>query len=420
MKLSPLLLAGSLVANAVLAFALWGPHPLFSAGTPRHSANPAASDAAASGANPAATAAPGKASAPAAPGEWTAVNHGDLKDLVARLRAAGWPPSVIRAIVMAEVHRQLVARYFGDLPKEQPPGEYWSTKWNQGPDPKFAAAQQRLWQEQTSTVEDLLGDSVDEEDPVATFWRRHQFGDLPLEKVQQVQHIGTDYNDLRTEIFRSASGGPLTAEDQAKLSYLDQQMRTDLLKVLTPAQLDDYLMRSSMPASMLRSQLSSFEPTEDEFRALFRAGESADSTLGLGSSVSNQQQMEQRKAAMDAVAKATFSPERFAEYQQATDPRYTMLNNIVHRYELPRTAVAQVASLQESFQQQAGAIRGNAKLSADDRATQLGALAEEAAGKIGGILGDSAFETYKQYSGFNYWFKPPAQTAPVTPAPPKG
>ncbi|HWA87966.1 MAG TPA: hypothetical protein VG710_17180 [Opitutus sp.] len=125
----------------------------------------------------------------------------------------------------------------------------------------------------------------------------------------------------------------------------------------------------------------------------------------------NGDQMERRRSAMAAEAKAIFNPERYAEYVQATDPRYATLNNIARRYELPRATVTQVESMQENYQQQAGVIRGDPKLSAEDRSAQLAALAREAGTKIGGVLGDSAFETYKQYSGFNYWFKPPPAPA---------
>jgi hypothetical protein len=54
---------------------------------------------------------------------WTALKGDDLKTLVARLRAAGFPPGVIRAIVKAQLDEQLHARSARRL---------W-TRWVHGP-----------------------------------------------------------------------------------------------------------------------------------------------------------------------------------------------------------------------------------------------------------------------------------------------
>ncbi|HWA87965.1 MAG TPA: hypothetical protein VG710_17175 [Opitutus sp.] len=250
MKLPPLLLAGSLAANAILAFALWRPHLSHSPTTSADPAGPAPAGSVAT-AGDATKLAGATRSTPSAPGRWTGMSSGDLKDQIARLRAGGWPPAIIRAIVAAEVREQLAARYFHGLLDGLTEEPFWSAKWNMGIDPKILAAQRSLGQEQTRILTDLLGDDAIPNDEFAQFVRHHQYGDIPADKVDQIQRIGADYQDLRQGIFDAARGGPLTVEDQAKLSYLDQQMRTDLGKVLTPGQLEEYLMHSSMSAGML-------------------------------------------------------------------------------------------------------------------------------------------------------------------------
>ncbi len=326
--------------------------------------------------------------------------------LVARLRAEGWPISVIRAIARAELHDQLAARYYKDLLDDSTAAPFWSYKWNTGPDPKVLAAQRTLAQEESKAMRDLLGSDAVDDDALTQYWRRRQFGDMPPDKLDQVQRISSDYNEIRNEIFRLVSGGLLTADDQATLAYLDREKQDDLAKVLTPAELDDFEMRSSQTATTLRAQLSTFEPTEEEFRALFHAAQAIRSRLGQSSDFVSGAETQQYSAALTKEAKSLLSPERYAEYVQATDPRLSALDNIVRRYELPKMVVSQVGALQKDFQQQAQSIRAQSSVGTDERNARLNALAEQAGSKIGAILGDSAFETYRQGGGFDSWFKP--------------
>src|SRR5882672_10132344 len=104
MKLVPLLITGSLAANATFFSALaWRPTlapPVFRDFFTRHFH---AADEMPKAASPASAA---KADAP--PGlMWESLRSDDLPSLMARLRAAGFPPNVIRSIIAA----QISARY---------------------------------------------------------------------------------------------------------------------------------------------------------------------------------------------------------------------------------------------------------------------------------------------------------------------
>ena len=97
--------------------------------------------------------------------------------------------------------------------------------------------------------------------------------------------------------------------------------------------------------------------------------------------------------------KALLGPERYADYQQASQPQYQQLNALVARLDLPLSAAAQVASVQQDVQQRVAAVRADRKLSADARTAQLVALAQEAATKITATLGARGLEGYKQNGG---------------------
>ncbi len=61
----------------------------------------------------------------------------------------------------------------------------------------------------------------------------------------------------------------LPAADREKLALLNRERRADLERVLTPEELFEYDLRQGPTAMRLRSQLAAFQPTEEEYRAIF-------------------------------------------------------------------------------------------------------------------------------------------------------
>src|SRR6185295_3696697 len=98
-------------------------------------------------------------------------------------------------------------------------------------------------------------------------------GVLPMETKQAVENISVRAEDrMRAylEARRAAGKGP----DPAELAKLRQQTRFELASVLSPPQLEEYLLRYSDTATNLRARIGElryFSPSPDEFRAIFRA-----------------------------------------------------------------------------------------------------------------------------------------------------
>ena len=65
--------------------------------------------------------------------------------------------------------------------------------------------------------------------------------------------------------------------------------------------MEEYHLRNSETANNLRSQLSGFEPTEDEFRKLFHLQKSIDDTFGEAFDGADETKTQARsKAALEA------------------------------------------------------------------------------------------------------------------------
>lgn len=424
MKLPTLLLLGSLAANAAFVGFHVFKKPAGDSlenGRAIVMAGQATGDGA--GGKTSSTSASGAAARDTAPLSklWAQVQSGDLRTLADRLRAAGFPPSAIKAIVSAEIYEQFAARRKALL-GQQEEVPFWKTQQRAILDPKAMAELRQISREQTNLMKELLGpDGYLGSDEVMAFQKR-QFGDLPRDTLDQMQNVLSDYNELRQQIYQAANGVMLP-EDREKLALLEKEQRTDLAKLLTPQQLEEYDLRSSNTANTLRSQLVTFKPTEAEFRALYKATRDAEEKIGsLTNAGGNPDQMRQIQAAALENARAVLPADRFAELKQAVDPLYQQVNRLVARLELPTSAATEVVTVQQDIQKRATAVRGNRELSAEQRNEQLGALAQEASAKISTALGGTrGLEAYKQYGG--QWLQTivprPAPAAPGAP-PPKG
>ena len=424
MKLPSLLLIGSLAVNAAVLTLYFSKSPATAPGDASAPTAAAAKDSAPGGAT-----GPGKAAAGSTTTATTndplklaaaELQSGDLKTLAARLKAAGFSPSMIRSIISAQVNEQFSARR-KELLGQQEEQPFWKSQRNGMMDPKVMSAMRELGKEQTALMKSILGpDGIPGNDEINA-WQRRQFGNLPAEKLTQLQSINSDYSELTSEIYMKANGIMLP-EDREKLAYLEKEKLADIAKTLTPQELEDYQLRSSPTANQLRNQLAGFNASEAEFRALFKATAAIDEKYGNAGpfgGLRNPADYQSRQAELLAQAKTVLSPERFADYKLATDPQSQQVSRLVARLELPPATTQQVVSLQQDIQARARAIQTNRDLPAADRTAQLTALQQEATTKLSTALTPRGLEAYKQNGGF--WLenlKPrPAPTAPGTTQP---
>jgi hypothetical protein len=332
---------------------------------------------------------------------WSDLSAGDLSAQVARLRAAGFPPSVVRAMVAAQLGENYSARR-KELMASRSSAPFWER--NEPADPKVQAALRELSRDYTKQMKDLLGSHPYDDDPAYAAYQRRQFGDLPADKVEQLVQVRRDYDELRSEIYAAARGGAMLPEDRAKLALLDKEQRADFAKMLTPQELENYELRSSNTANSMRYSLDAFGPNEAEFRAIYQLQRPFDEKYSTAFMMGqpSEEQMKQRQEAqkeLTAQIKAALGPERAAEYERATDYQFQQVNRIVSRLDLPKETAAQVWEVQKDIQQRAAALRSTPGLSPAARTEQLAALAQEATTKVGGALGPRGLEVYKQYSG---------------------
>lgn len=422
MKVTTLLLVGSLTANAALFAVYTFKQP--DAGSPSAQAAAAKTSASREGiSSTTAGASSARATADQTAGNaWQAFRGNDLKSLADRLRAAGFPASVIRSVLYNEISERTSARrkaLLGDV-ADIP---FWKNDSGSGiyNDPKVMAAMRELSKESAQLIKDALGADANDQSEETKAYAKRAYGDLSYDKIEQIQKITSDYSELRQQVYAASNGGVQLPEDREKLALLDKEQRADIAKLLTPQEFAEYDIRTSPTSSQLRSRLATFKPTEDEFRAIYQIQLAADEQTGGGNVYTSEQyaQRQAKQKEVDTQIMGMLPPDRATQYQLATDPAYSQINRIVARFDLPPQAALDVVAVQKDVQQRVTALRTNRELPAAQRTEQLTALQQEAQTKIASTLGPRGFEAYKEYGG--QWLQnvvPRPRPTPATPATP--
>jgi hypothetical protein len=172
-------------------------------------------------------------------------------------------------------------------------------------------------------------------------------------------------------------------------------------------------MHGSMSGGQLRATLAPFQPSEQEYRAIFPVYQAFQQQFPSQMAGLSTEQAAARRIAeeqMNTQLTALIGADRAADFKQAIDPTANQLNRLVARLELPISAAAQVVALQKDIQNRAMAVTSNASLSSTDRSAQYAALTTEAATKLTTTLGARGLEAYKQYGG--QWLQNIAPTPP--------
>jgi crotonobetainyl-CoA:carnitine CoA-transferase CaiB-like acyl-CoA transferase len=328
---------------------------------------------------------------------------GDLKELVANLRAAGFPPKVVRAIVEATLDEQFAARR-RKIMGDQLEVPYWKPGSTAAlfSSPQMSALRQ-LAREEQDTLKQLLGpDSATAE--VNRFYQQRMYGDLPSEKLDAIQRIQQDYNELRGQIYGEAgNGSTMLPWDREKLALLEKEQHDDITGELTAEELRQYDLRSSSTAQRLRNQLTYFSPTEKEFLAVYDLQSQFDQTHNpMTMGFQTPDEMRQRQAdqqQLQAQIKAVLGDPRYQDYQQSIDNGFMAASRIASTLQLPAQNAAAVWTLQQSIQQQATSLRTDRSQPPEQRMQALQTLTAQADQQLTTLLTQAGADAYKQTPG---------------------
>jgi len=267
------------------------------------------------------------------PFTWQQIESPDFATFISNLRLVGCPEQTIRDIIIAEVNAVFAQRRATELVTAD---QQW---WRSEPDTnvvRMAAEKAReLDEERRALLTRLLGPNWETGDLVSIPRPSRPgvaldgpvLGTLSADTKQAIEEISVRSQD-RMQAYLDAQSHLGKQPDPVELARLRQQTRDELAGVLSPPELEEFLLRYSQDANDLRGyfgQLQYFNPTPDEFRAVFRATDAIDQKIELLADATDASSVASRKALLDQrenMIKIALGPERFAEYEMLQDPAY--------------------------------------------------------------------------------------------------
>jgi LysM repeat protein len=312
---------------------------------------------------------------------WDEVESPDYPTYIANLREIGCPEQTIRDIIIADVNALYARRLATELVT---PDQQW---WRSEPDSnvvRIAAEKLRAMDdERVALLTRLLGTNWESGDLVSLPRPSRPgvaldgpvLGVLPADVKQTVEDISARSHD-RLQAYLETQRQQGKNADSAELARFRQQTRNELAAVLTPPQLEEYLLRYSQNASDLRTQLGQlkyFNATPDEFRAIFRATDGLEEQLQLLSGSIDPNSVSQRQALqrqIDNATKLALGSDRYEQYTLLHDPAYRNAVATAQQAGTPEAA-STIYQINLATAQQQATIRSNTNLSPEQLAIEL-------------------------------------------------
>ena len=387
-----LLLALSLAGNAVLAVMA-----LRSGNLSASSAVAAGTSSAAAKSGVAQLTSAGAAPSPApafTAATWPAFRpNGNLKTLVANLRAAGFPPSVIRAVT-----QQMISEQVGAAGQNLP---FWKQT---AANPEYLAEQQQLGARKREMFEDLLGADAKPSATIDPASRERRYGQLSDDKVDKIEALNRDISDLRSKMFAERKSGDYQSLASAQAAAAQEQ-HAELAAILTPDELTQYEMRSSPAADRVMANLKGLDVSETEYAALFSAQKAYDAADPVRTGTLNADSIAARATAQDQLneqARAVLTDDRFYDYLKSADPAYGRNAQFAANYPNITPAMTyQLTQMEREYQTsmialaRASTANGTTIPSAD-RMAQLMAARNDYQNKLSTLLGPEVATAFQQ------------------------
>lgn len=333
---------------------------------------------------------------------WEAVESADYREYIENLRSVGCPEETIRDIIIADVNK-LYEQKKKAVRGEPKPFEYWK-----GGNPMLAmmgggekAGELRALDEEKLEVLRALGIEPDFRTQVSSMVNplSNMFSFLPEAKQSRVLKIMTDMQQDMAAAFEDG-GRP----DMQVVAKAQTAMENAIKAILTPDEFLDYQLRMSNTANMMRSQIAGFDPSQDEFLAVFKLRQQFDQEynpmLRGNETDEERRQREGAQTQLDERIKAALGEDRYADYQRAQDYAYQQIQQAVKRADLGVDSANQIYDMKNTAAEEANRLRADASLTQEQRNTAMQAIRAETESSVRKVLGDEGWERYKNQA---YW-----------------
>jgi len=326
---------------------------------------------------------------------WRQVESADYRTYIANLRAIGCPEETIRDIVIADVSKLFAARK--TVLHDRSVWRYWQSDLQGARLSREKQAQiAGLDNERRALLITLLGPKADEElarMESSEDWQR--LGFLPEAKRSEVLKVQSQFKAERQAIYKEAEEFG-SVPDWKRLRELHAQREAGLAGLLSGEELFEYRLRSDEVAEHLRQDLIGFEPTENEFRELFRLQKAHEENFNILDPLDEAAQAKSGddRDRTEEQIKAFLGDDRYAQYRRGKDPHFRDLYLLTQQFDLPPDTAAMLYDRHRQMQNEIGQIQTDPGLTAAERDQALRNYQTQISSLIKQSLGDSAYARF--------------------------
>ena len=347
---------------------------------------------------------------------WSQLESEDYKAYIARLRKIGCPEQTIRDIIIADLDKLLAPRLqaiYGwrqDLQYWHPEEEELANNqdrrdwWRQ--EKEIERTKREIIQELVQT--DLIRERLNQKGYKDYYERR--LGFLPGDKRSQVRSVLERYDDEEQKV-RSREWDedePLNTQEQAQVKQLQEERRSAVASLLSPAEQEQYELWMSKTANTVRHAVYGMEASEEEFLAIYRARKTFDQDWSEADPAlmdeGTRGQWEQAKASLEEEVRQQLGEQRFQDYKRGEDEDFHHLNAAVTRYKLPRETAVEVYEYKRVLTGMRSKVEADASLSQDQRQALVKAMRDETLRSVKALLGDRPLNYYLK-RGQGQWLR---------------
>lgn len=332
---------------------------------------------------------------PSAALDWRIVESEDYKKYIANLRSIGCPEETIRDIIIADVNKLFEQRkreLTGTTNKFQfwKTGTFFTDMFNE----EKLAKHRELAKEKQGLLKELLGVEVAEKPDVMGGMNPYEtlLDFLPAEKQNMLMEHEQSFAAKMMKRIKDAQNNPDVMKELMK------EKDAELAKVLSPQEKEEYDLRMSQTAMMMRMQMNDFQPNEQEFRDIFKLRKEFENEFGMMGMQSNKpEDREKQQAAqkdLDQNIKNVLGEDRFREYKYDGDFSRSSLKDVAKEFNVPKEQAYKVFDIRTAAQEQAANVRKDQSLTPEQRQAALQAIQQETVNAVKQSIGPAAGEAY--------------------------
>jgi len=332
---------------------------------------------------------------------WAQLDSTEYAAYLDRLRAVGCPEERVRLVVTADADEWLLQQRIAQAIANDFP--WWKAEPTTGAGEAFHDQFEQFRKRRNELISKLIGGTAEEpstatkEVPIVVNLAGPVLGALPREKFDAVQEICARSLDRHQGYYNNRQNEGIFL-NQGDLARLREQTRTDLSVVLSPEELEEFLIRYSHNANRLRTELAALEPTPEEFRTLFRAVDAIEHRLqlefGAVDSLSARQREEFERQRGDAI-RSVLPPERYQRYLVGRYPLFRQAQLAVRRAGLSDAVVLPFYEALNQHESRRREVLNNSALNADQRQVALQEIEKSKEDAIRKALGDEGYRQYR-------------------------